>query len=72
MKFLKESRKHNVSLSNVKPEFLKIFRLYSLNEADYVADLMNFDSDETEASTPVLVTEIKLLRTKTKNSYLRS
>ena len=48
VKFLKESRQMNVSLSNVKPEFLKIFRLYSLNEADYVAELMNFDNDETE------------------------
>jgi anti-sigma B factor antagonist len=48
VKYLKEGRKMNVSLSNVKPEFLKIFRLYSLNEADYVAELMNFDNDETE------------------------
>lgn len=48
VKYLKENRKANVSLSNVKPEFLKIFRLYSLNEADYVAELMNFDNDETE------------------------
>lgn len=48
VKYLKESRKANVNLSNVKPEFLKIFRLYSLNEADYVAELMNFDTDETE------------------------
>lgn len=48
VKFLKEGRKCRVSLSNVKPEFLKIFRLYSLNEADYVAELMQFDTDETE------------------------
>lgn len=48
VKGLKENRKANVSLSNVKPEFLKIFRLYSLNEADYVAELMNFDNDETQ------------------------
>lgn len=48
VKDLKENRKAQVSLSNVKPEFLKIFRLYSLNEADYVAELMNFDNDETE------------------------
>jgi anti-sigma B factor antagonist len=47
IKYLKESRKSNVSLSNVKPEFLRIFKLYSLNEADYVAELMNFDNDET-------------------------
>lgn len=47
VKYLKENRKANVSLSNVKPEFLKIFRLFSINEADYVAELMNFDTDET-------------------------
>lgn len=29
VKYLKEGRKLNVALSNVKPEFLKIFRLYS-------------------------------------------
>jgi len=48
IKFLKEGRKCNVNLSNVKPEFLKIFRLLSINEADYVAELMNFDNDETD------------------------
>lgn len=47
VKYLKENRKANVSLSNVKPEFLKIFRLFSINEADYVAELMGFDNDET-------------------------
>lgn len=47
VKYLKENRKASVSLSNVKPEFLKIFRLFSINEADYVAELMNFDNDET-------------------------
>lgn len=48
VKYLKENRKYAVSLSNVKPEFLKVFRLYSLNEAEYVAELMQFDNDETE------------------------
>ncbi len=48
VKTIKESRRQQVSLSNVKPEFLRIFRLLSLNEADYVAELMNFDTDETE------------------------
>jgi anti-sigma B factor antagonist len=46
VKYLKESRKAAVNLSNVKPEFLKIFRLLSLNEADYVAELMEFDNDD--------------------------
>lgn len=50
VKWLKENRKANVSLSNVKPEFLRIFKLFSLNEADYVAELMNFDNDETDVN----------------------
>lgn len=50
VKLLKESRKATVNLSNVKPEFLKIFRLLSINEADYVAELMNFDNDETDSA----------------------
>jgi anti-sigma B factor antagonist len=48
VKYLKEGRKSNVNLTNVKPEFLKIFKLLSLNEAEYVADLMSFDEDDTE------------------------
>jgi anti-sigma B factor antagonist len=47
VKILKEEGKHNIGLSNVKPEFLRIFKLYSINEADYVAELMDFDNDET-------------------------
>jgi anti-sigma B factor antagonist len=46
VKYLKESRKAAVNLSNVKPEFLKIFRLLSLNEADFVAELMEFDQED--------------------------
>jgi anti-sigma B factor antagonist len=48
VKFLKEGHKSTVLLSNVRPEFFRIFKLYSLNEADYVAEMMNFDTDETE------------------------
>jgi anti-sigma B factor antagonist len=47
VKHLKENRKAMVNLSNVRPEFLKVFRLFSINEADYIAELMNFDNDET-------------------------
>ncbi len=49
VKYLKEGRSANVNLSNVKPEFLRIFKLMSMNEADYVAELMNFDNDETDS-----------------------
>jgi anti-sigma B factor antagonist len=48
LKIIRETQNHNIGLSNVKPEFLKIFKLYSLNEADYVAELMNFDNNDTE------------------------
>lgn len=48
VKLIKQRHKENVQLSNVKPEFLKVFKLLSMNEADYVAELMNFDNDETE------------------------
>jgi len=48
IKILKENQKTDVRLTNVKPEFLKIFKLLSINEADYVAELMDFDNDETE------------------------
>jgi anti-sigma B factor antagonist len=51
VKFMKEGRKANVKMSNVKPEFLRIFRLFSINEADYVAELMNFDTDETDLNS---------------------
>ena len=49
IKLIKENQNQNVGLSNVRPEFLKIFKLYALNEADYVADIINFDNDETES-----------------------
>lgn len=48
VKIMKENQACNINLSNVKPEFLKIFKLYSLNEADYVAEIMDFDNDDTE------------------------
>lgn len=48
LKFLKDSNKRIISLDNVGEEFIKVFRLYGLNEADHIADAFNFDSDETE------------------------
>ncbi len=48
LKYLKNEKKSNITISNVKSEFLKVFKLYSLNEADYIAELMNFDNDDTE------------------------
>lgn len=48
LKILKQDSRHNVSLSNVKSEFVRVFKLYSLEEADELAAQMNFDDDETE------------------------
>lgn len=48
VKLMKETQNSNVNLTNVKPEFVKLFKLYSLNEADYIAELMEFDNDDTE------------------------
>ena len=49
LKFLKEANNRIVALDNVQEEFLKVFRLYGLNEADHIADAFNFDTDETES-----------------------
>lgn len=49
LKLLKDHNKRIVSLDNVKLEFVKVFRLYGLDETQHIADHMNFDSDETES-----------------------
>jgi anti-sigma B factor antagonist len=48
LKLLKETNNRLVSLDNVQEEFVKVFRLYGLNEADHLADTFNFDNDETQ------------------------
>jgi len=48
LKGLRSEQKTNVTLSNVKSEFLKVFKLYSFNEAEYLAEVLNFDNDETD------------------------
>jgi anti-sigma B factor antagonist len=47
LKIIKEKQNTTVSLSNVKTEFVRVFKLYTLNEADFLADVFDFDSDET-------------------------
>jgi anti-sigma B factor antagonist len=49
LKLLKETNNRLVSLDNVQEEFVKVFRLYGLNEADHLADTFNFDNDETQS-----------------------
>jgi anti-sigma B factor antagonist len=48
LKLLKETNNRLVSLDNVQEEFVKVFRLYGLNEADHLAYTFNFDNDETQ------------------------
>ena len=38
---------HKMKLANVSMEFKKIFRLYSVEEADLIWDQFDLDSDET-------------------------
>jgi len=39
---------NKMSLSNVSKEFRKIFRLYSIEEAELISEKFDFDNDETE------------------------
>ena len=39
---------NKMSLSNVSQEFRKIFKLYSIEEADLICEKFDFDNDETE------------------------
>jgi len=48
LKILKENQNRIISLDNVKLEFVKVFRLYGLDEAEHLAEAFNFDNDETE------------------------
>ena len=48
LKLLKEKNQRLIALDNVKTEFVKVFKLYGLDEADHLADQFNFDSDETD------------------------
>ena len=48
LKLLKENNKRIISLGNVRTEFVKVFRLYGLDEAEHLAEQLQFDNDETE------------------------
>ncbi len=48
LKILKEQNNRVISLGNVKAEFRKVFRLYGLEDAAFLADQFNFDTDDTE------------------------
>lgn len=38
-----------IPLGNVRPEFRKVFRLYGLEDAAFLADQFDFENDETES-----------------------
>ena len=48
IKYLKEKKCESLMLSNVKTEFRRLFKLYSINEADFIAEIFDFDNDETD------------------------
>ena len=37
-----------ISLANVKTEFIRVFKLYSLEDAELIAQELDFDNDETD------------------------
>ncbi len=49
LKLIKETNKRSIALDNVKLEFVKVFKLYGLEDADLLAQVLNFDNDETES-----------------------
>jgi len=48
IKILKNRTNDNLSLSNVRSEFVKVFKLYELNPGDIEVELFKFDEDDTE------------------------
>jgi len=48
LKMIKETNNRVVSLGNVTEEFLRVFRLYGLDETQHIADALNFDNDDTQ------------------------
>jgi anti-sigma B factor antagonist len=48
LKMIQLEKNKILKLSNVQGEFVRVFKLYSLDEADFLAEQFNFDNDETE------------------------
>lgn len=48
LKLLKEQDNRTIALGNVRSEFRKVFRLYGLEDAAFLADQFDFDNDETD------------------------
>ncbi len=48
LKIIQTENNKTLKLTNVQGEFVRVFRLYSLNEVDFLTEQFNFDNDETE------------------------
>ena len=48
LKIVREENKRVIALGNVRPEFRKVFRLYGLEDAEFLAEQFDFDNDETD------------------------
>jgi anti-sigma B factor antagonist len=48
IKILNNRPNSSLSLSNVRSEFVKVFKLYELNPGDIEVELFKFDEDDTE------------------------
>lgn len=48
IKLLKDSTENNVGLSNVRSEFVKVFKLYNLEEQNLMVELFDMESDSTD------------------------
>lgn len=49
LKIVREENKRVIALGNVRPEFRKVFRLYGLEDAEFLAEQFDFDNDETDS-----------------------
>lgn len=47
LKIVREENNRVISLGNVRPEFQKVFKLYGLEDAEFLADQFDFDNDDT-------------------------
>ena len=48
VKIVNKKWNHKLSLSNVRGEFVKVFKLYDLNEEDIFIDTFEMNTDDTE------------------------
>lgn len=47
LRAINRAKDEQVTLSNVKPEFRKVFKLYTVQESEFLFDEFDFENDET-------------------------